>query len=100
LLVDAETDKVRAQEPVKLAKPVLSDTAEKLVQVQQAETLITKLESVAEQGELLEQDVQMAQVAPSNLLNLSKIEKVASNNDIKNILNLTDNKLDKVLENI
>jgi len=77
-----------------------SDTPEKLTQTQQDEALLTKLESVTEQGELLEQDSQMAQVATSNLLNASKIEKVSSNNDIKNIVNLTDNKLDKVLENI
>ena len=100
LLVDSETDKTRTQESVKLAKPVLSDTPERPVQVQQVETLVTTLESVAEQGELLDQDVQMAQVAPSNSLNSSKIEKVTSNNNIKNILNLADNKLDKVLDNI
>jgi flagellar hook-length control protein FliK len=57
-----------------------SETPEQLVQAQYARTLIAPLESVAEPGESLEQ--------------------VTSNNDIKNILNLTDNQLQKVLENI
>jgi flagellar hook-length control protein FliK len=100
LLVDSETDKTPAQEIVKLVKHVVSDASDKPIQAQEVETLMTKLESVAEQGELLEQDVQMTHVAPSNILNSSKPEKVVSNLDIKNILNLTDNKLDKVLENI
>jgi flagellar hook-length control protein FliK len=85
---------------VTLAQPVLSDTPDKLVQAQQVETLITKLESGAESEALLEQDIQIAQVASSNVLSSNKTEKVTSNVDIKNILNLTDNKLDKVLENI
>jgi flagellar hook-length control protein FliK len=34
------------------------------------------------------------------LVDSGKTEKVVNNNDIKSILNLTDNKLDKVLENI
>jgi flagellar hook-length control protein FliK len=75
-------------------------TPEKQVQAIQAETLITKLDSEAVQGELLEQDVQAAQVTPSNLLSTSKPEKVTSNVDIKQIINWTDNKVDKVLENI
>jgi flagellar hook-length control protein FliK len=75
-------------------------TPEKLVQAIQAETLITKLDSEAVQGELLEQDVQAAQVTPSNLLSNSNPEKVTSNVDIKKIINWTDNKVDKVLENI
>ncbi|MFT6283602.1 MAG: flagellar hook-length control protein FliK [Arenicella sp.] len=100
LLVDADMGKNPVQGPAILAKPVLPDIPEKLTQAQQAEALLTKLESVAEQGELLEQDSQMAQVATSNLLNSSKIEKVTNNNDLQNILNLTDNKLNKILENI
>jgi flagellar hook-length control protein FliK len=100
LLMDSETDKTIPQESVKLAKPVLPDTPDKLVQAQQVETLITKLESGAESEALLEQDIQIAQVASSNVLSSNKTEKVTSNVDIKNILNLTDNKLDKVLENI
>jgi flagellar hook-length control protein FliK len=75
-------------------------TPEKLVQAIQAESLITKLDSEAVQGELLEQDVQADQVTPSNLLSTSKPEKVTSNVDIKQIINWTDNKVDKVLENI
>jgi flagellar hook-length control protein FliK len=98
LLDGSEIDKNGVQETVKLAKPAFSDAPEKLVQAQQVETLIPKLESVvAEQNDILEQDVQ---VVPSNSVNSNKTEKVASNNDIKNILNLSDNKLDKVLENI
>ena len=100
LLVDSETDKTRSQEPVEFAKPVLSDASEKAVQAQQSETLLTTLESVSKQDESLQQDAQMDQVVNINLLNSSNNEKVISNNDIKNILNLTDNKLDKVLENI
>jgi flagellar hook-length control protein FliK len=100
LLVDSETDKIPAQEIVKLVKPEVSDASGKPMQALEVETLITKLENVAEQGELLEQDVQLTQVAPSNNLNSSKPEKVVSNLDIKNILNLSDNKLDKALENI
>jgi flagellar hook-length control protein FliK len=97
VLEDSDIGTNPVQRPGKLANPVLPDTPEKLMQVQQTETLITKLESEAEQSELLEQDVQ---IAPGNLLNPGKVENVASNNDIKNILNLTDSKLDKVLENI
>ncbi|PKH00988.1 flagellar hook-length control protein FliK [Paraglaciecola sp. MB-3u-78] len=102
VLVDSDIGKNPVQGPATLAKPVLPDTPDKLTQAQQAEalSLLTKIVSVAEQDELLEQDSQLAQVATSNLLNPSKIQKVSSNNDIKNILNLTDNKLDKVLENI
>ena len=94
LLVDSETDKTQTQEPVKLAKLVVPNETEKSLQAQQIDSPITTLESVAEQ------DVQQVQVAPSNILNSSKPEKVSSNIDIKNILNLTANKLDKVLENI
>jgi len=94
LLVDSETDKTQTQEPVKLAKPVVPNGAEESLQAQQIESPITTLESVAEQ------DVQQVQVAPSNILNSSKPEKVSSNIDIKNILDLTENKLDRVLENI
>jgi flagellar hook-length control protein FliK len=97
LLVDSDIGKKPVQGPVKLAMP---EAPEKLVQVQQTDALVTKLESVAEQGELLEQDAQLAQVTPNNFFHSSKTEKVTSNNDVKNILNLTDNKLDKVLENI
>ncbi|MGK0304306.1 MAG: flagellar hook-length control protein FliK [Gammaproteobacteria bacterium] len=97
LLVDAETDIASLQQTIKSAQLTVSDTADRLVQAEHAQTLITKLESVAEQSELLEQDAQMAS---GNLLNLGKVENVTSNNDIKNILNLTDSKLDKVLENI
>ena len=59
-----------------------------------------KLESVAEQGALFEQETQMSQVVTNNQLNVSKVDSMNSKNDIKNILSLTDNKLDKVLENI
>jgi flagellar hook-length control protein FliK len=67
---------------------------------QQNETLSIDLESVTVEGELLEKDISMVQSAPSNLPNSGKIEKVAANNDIKNILNLSESNLDKVLENI
>jgi len=100
VLEDSEIVKNPLQKTVDLAKPVLPDAPEKHAQVQQAETLITKLETVADRAEWLEQDTQMSQVATSNLLNADKIEKVNIKNDIKNILNLTDNKRDKVLENI
>jgi flagellar hook-length control protein FliK len=100
LLVDSDIGENPVAGPVKSAEPVLPDTLEKLTQSQQNEALLTKLESVAEQGELLEQDSQMAQVATSDLLQSSKVEKVSSNNDINNIVNLSDSKLDKVLENI
>jgi len=93
LMVDSETDQTRAQETVKLSKAALSDTPDN-------ETLISKIESVAEHSELFEQDAQMAQIAANNIVNSDKSERVVSNNDLKNILNLTDNKLDKVLENI
>jgi flagellar hook-length control protein FliK len=82
------------------AQPILPDSPDKLMQAQQAQALLIKSESVAEQGELLEQDVQLAHVLPSNLVNSVKTEKLVSNNDINNILILPDNKLDKVLENI
>jgi flagellar hook-length control protein FliK len=97
LLVDAETDIASLQQTIKSAQPTASDTADRLVQAQHAQTLLTKLESVDEQSELLEQD---PQIAPGHVLNPGNVENVASNNDIKNILNLTDSKLDKVLENI
>jgi flagellar hook-length control protein FliK len=79
LLTDSEIDK--------------TNPSEKLLQF---ETLITEVQLGAEQGELIEQDVQPVKVTP----NSSKTEKVTSNVDINNILNLTDNKLEKVLENI
>ena len=100
LLTDPETDKTYTLEPSKLAKPILSEPPEKLIQAQQSEILTTKLESDAEQGELLEQDVQLVQVIPSNIPSTTKTEKVTSNIDIKNILNLTDNNREKVLDNI
>jgi flagellar hook-length control protein FliK len=97
LLVDADTDIASLQQTIKLDQFTVSDTADRLVQAQHAQTLISKLDNVAEQSELLAQD---AQIAPVNLLNPGKVENVSSNNDIKNIVNLTDSKLDKVLENI
>jgi flagellar hook-length control protein FliK len=100
VLEDSEIVKNPLQKSVDLTKPVLPDAPEKYAQAQQAETLITKLESVADRAEWLEQDTEISQVATINFLNMDKIEKVNSKNDIKNILNLTDTKLDKVLENI
>jgi flagellar hook-length control protein FliK len=86
LLIDSEIDNARVQEPVKLANPILSDTPEKAVKTQQIE--------------VLEQNIQMVQTASNDLLNTSNVDAVASNKDIKNLLSLTDTKLDKVLENI
>jgi flagellar hook-length control protein FliK len=97
LVFDAETDTVSTQQTIKLAQAVVSDAEDKFVLAPHAQTLITKLDNVAEQSDLLEQD---AQIAPGNLLNPGKVENVTSNNDIKNIVSLTDSKLDKVLENI
>jgi len=100
ILEDSQIVTNPLQQPVKLDKSVLPDAPEKLTQLQQAETLISKLESVAEQGALFEQETQMSQVVTNNQLNVSKVDSMNSKNDIKNILSLTDNKLDKVLENI
>ena len=100
ILEDSQIVTNPLQQPVKLDKSVLPDAPEKLTQLQQAETLISKLESVAEQGPLFEQETQMSQVVTNNQLNVSKVDSMNSKNDIKNILSLTDNKLDKVLENI
>lgn len=100
LLVHSESDKTGVQESIKVVKPVISEATDKLAQVQQVETLLPKLEAVAEQNEILDQDVQLVQVVPKDLLNSNKTEKVISNNDIKIILNLPDDKLNKVLENI
>ncbi|MFT4809670.1 MAG: flagellar hook-length control protein FliK, partial [Paraglaciecola sp.] len=97
LLVDVETDISSSQQTIKSDQLTVSDTADRLVQARHAQTPIAKLENVAEQSELLEQD---AQITPGNLLNPGKVENVSSNNDIKNIVNLADSKLDKVLENI
>jgi flagellar hook-length control protein FliK len=72
LLLDDDT--VSTQQTIKLTQPVVSDVTDKFVQD--------------------------PQIASENLLNLGKVENVTSNNDIKNIVNLTDRKLDKVLENI
>ena len=66
----------------------------------QEETPIPKLESVALQSELVEQDLKAAHVLSSNIFNSNKLEKLTSSTDIKNILNLTDDKLDRVLDNI
>jgi flagellar hook-length control protein FliK len=100
ILEDSQIVTNPLQQPVKLDKSVLPDASEKLTQLQQGETLISKLESVAEQGALFEQETQMSQVVTNNQLNVSKVDSMNSKNDIKNILSLTDNKLDKVLENI
>jgi flagellar hook-length control protein FliK len=97
LLVDVETEISSSQQTIKSDQLTVSDTADRLVQARHAQTPIAKLENVAEQSELLEQD---AQITPGNLLNPGKVENVSSNNDIKNIVNLADSKLDKVLENI
>lgn len=97
LLVDSDREKNYVQEPVKLATAGLPDTQEKSLQGQIKQPLITPLEVVAKLDEHIEQDVQ----EESSLLpNLTKIDKVASNNDIKNILNLSDNQQNKVLQNI
>jgi flagellar hook-length control protein FliK len=80
LLINSETEITGMQESNMSDKIGLSEAPEQLVQAQYAQTLIAPLEPVAEPGELLEQ--------------------VTSNNDIKNILNLTNNQLQKVLENI
>lgn len=84
LLVDSETDKTLAQETTDLESSALPD----------------ELESISKPTMLLEQDTQKPQIVTSNILNSSKTEKVADNNNIQNILNLSDSKLDKVLENI
>jgi len=95
LVVEIDTN-----ETDKLVKANSSDAVEKLVQTQQAEVETTKLNPIAEKGELIEQDVQMTQVAANIQLNVNKTDKAVVNNDLKSLLNLTDSKLDKVLENI
>ena len=103
LLVDSDIATNPLQETVKSTTP-RSDTPQRLVQTQAIETPVgkieAKLELVSEQGELLEQHIQ---VEPSSLLGSSKVDKISANSankDIKNILNLTDNQQHKVLENI
>ncbi len=97
---------VLPKQPVQPVQPVQPAQVQQVQQVQQAqeaqqaETLSIDLGSVAVEGELLEKDISMVQSVPSNLPNSGKTEKVAGNNDIKNILNLSENNLDKVLENI
>jgi flagellar hook-length control protein FliK len=95
LVVEIDTN-----EPDKLVKANFSDTLEKLAQTQQAEVETTKLNPIAEKAELIEQDVQMTQVAANIQLNVNKTDKAVVNNDLKSLLNLSDSKLDKVLENI
>lgn len=95
LVIETDTN-----EPVKQAKVDLSVTADKLAQTQQAEVETTKLNLRVEKGELIEQDVQMTQVAANIQLNVNKTDKAVVNNDLKSLLNLSDSKLDKVLENI
>ena len=63
-------------------------------------SLLTDTDTDTEQGELLVQDVQVAQVSPSTIPSSTKTDKVTSNIDIHNILNLTENKRNKVFENI
>jgi flagellar hook-length control protein FliK len=65
------------------------------------QTLLTTLliEPEAEKVDVLDKLISTQQVETS-LRNSGKVEKETSNNDIKNILTLSDNKLDKVLENI
>ena len=94
LLINSDSDKTLEVLPVKSVSPLQPE------QLAQAETLRPKVESVALQSELVEQDVQVVQIIPSNVPNSNKTEKVASHTDIKIILNLTDSKLDKVLDNI
>jgi flagellar hook-length control protein FliK len=65
------------------------------------QTLLTTLlnEPEAEKVDVLDKLLSTQQVETS-FRNSGKVEKETSNNDIKNILTLSDNKLDKVLENI
>jgi len=57
------------------------------------------IEPEADKIDVLEKLIQAQQVE-TKLPNTSKAENISSNNDIKNILNLSDNKLDKVLESL
>ena len=107
LLIEPEADKI--------------DVLEKLIQAQQTETnqeypeenelthlslaedkallKTTSAEPEANKIDALEKLIQAQQIE-TKLPSTSKAENISSNNDIKNILNLSDNKLDKVLESL
>jgi flagellar hook-length control protein FliK len=100
LVVETEADLNNTEVPSKLLKTGISETAENLAQTQQAEVGLTKLDSNVDSSELIEQDIQITQAAANIQVNVNKADKVLVNYDIKSLLNLSEGKLDKVLENI
>jgi len=68
--------------------------------VELAEVGINKVEPVVESGKLIEQELEIPQIATSNTIKANKADSAVTSSDIKSLLTLSDNKLDKVLENI
>jgi flagellar hook-length control protein FliK len=95
---DAETNNTKVA--IKLGETDLSDTTGKLVQSPQAEVGINKAEPVVDSPELIDQEIQIAQVVSRSQFEVNNTANTVINNDIKSLLNLSDSKLDKVLENI
>lgn len=100
LVTETVVDSGGAKVPVKEVTADVSDVIENKLQTSVPDVEITKLEPVAEQIELIDQELLLTQVVSNNLGKEIKSDKTANNNDIKSLLNLTDSKLGKALENI
>lgn len=96
----AETDTQNTREPAKVDKVAEPGVAKHLVQPLHTEVDLTAVTSEADSTELVEQEVQINQELSNKQLNPNTANKVHENSDIKSILNLSDAKLEKVLENI
>ncbi|MEP1447807.1 MAG: flagellar hook-length control protein FliK [Paraglaciecola sp.] len=97
LLTESDTQNTR--EPVKVDKVVEPDVAKNLVQPAHTELDLKADISQADSVELVEQEVLINQASSNKQPNLNTANTVQES-DIKSILNLSDAKLEKVLENI
>lgn len=96
LVVETETEIDSAKLTTKLAKTDLTDAPESNLQNKQVEAGVNKVVS----SELLEQEVQIIDETASNQIKVNSTENQVSQNSIQNLLNLTESKLNKVLESI
>lgn len=96
LVVETETEIDSVKLTTKLAKTDFTDVPENNLPNKQVEAGVNQVVS----SELLEQEVQIIDEAASNQIKVNSTENQVSQNSIQNLLNLTESKLNKVLESI
>lgn len=92
------------KENIDLLKTLMVETGvdknDTKVAIKMSEVDLNNAKTIVSNDELMEQEIQIASDATSKQSKVDKTDNVLANNDIKSILNLSSDKLDKVLENM